>query len=116
MIVAASEAEHVGEPAMVSLPRIERGRRREKRTVAFDNMNFSIEARDDPCGQLRRRRKCLDCVAAEFIDPKDATAAWVAELDRSKVFLAIAPQAAGGEVLRFRQGGRVFGRLASQRK
>ena len=79
-------------------------------------MNFRIEARDDLRGEVRRRGKGSDGVAAKFIGPKDATAVCVAELDRSKVLLAIALQTAEGDVLRFRQGSRALWCLASQRK
>ena len=85
---------------MVRLPRIERGRRREQRPVAFDDVNFRIKTRDDPRGQQGRRGKGIDGVAAEFIRPKDATALWVGEFDRNKISLAVAPQMAGGDILR----------------
>src|SRR5215475_15406138 len=115
-IAAAGKAEHVGEPAMVRLPRIERGRRREQRPVAFDDVNFRLKTYDDPRGQQGWRGKGIDGVAAQLVRPKDATAPWVGELDRNMIFLAVAPQMAGGDILRIHQGRRDCGRPVPQRK
>ena len=81
MIVAACKAVHVGEPAMVRLPCIERGRWHEQRPVAFDDVNFSIKTCDDPRGQWRRRGKGIFGVAAELVRSKDPTAIWLDEFD-----------------------------------
>src|ERR1700741_5383861 len=64
-IAGARKVVHAGEPQMVRLPRIERGRRHEQRPVAFYDVNFRIKTRDDPRGQQRRRRKGIDGIAAE---------------------------------------------------
>ncbi|MGV7213056.1 hypothetical protein SO180_07060 [Bradyrhizobium sp. UFLA05-112] len=101
---------------MVRLPRVERGRRHEQRTVAFDNVNFRIKTRDDPRGQQRRRSEGIDGVAAEFVNPEDAIALGVDELDRDKIFPAVASQMAGRNILRVHNPGGRRGRLAAQRK
>src|SRR4051794_31242900 len=87
-ISAAGKPVHQGEPAVVRLPRVERGGRREQRPIAFDEVNFRIKTCDDPRGQQGWRGEGLDGVTVELVRPKDATAAGIAELDRNEIFLA----------------------------
>ncbi|SRR5258708_2429253 len=74
------------------------GRLREQRPVAFNDVNFRIKTCDDPRCQQGWHGKGIDCVAAELVCPKDATAAWVAEFHRNKISVAIAPQMARGDI------------------
>ena len=117
MIAAACKAVHVGEPPMGQrLPRIERGRLREQRPVAFDDVNLRVKTYDDPRGQHGWRGKGFDGVAAQLVRPKDATALRIGQLDRSKVSLGVAPQMAGGDILRIHEGSRDCGRWLRNEK
>ena len=109
MIAAACKAVHVGEPPMERLPRIERGRLREQRPVAFDDVNLRVKTYDDPRGQHGWRGKGLDGVAPQLVRPKNATALRIGQLDRSKVSLGVAPQMAGGDILRIHEAAATAG-------
>src|SRR5262245_66561898 len=93
-IAAASKAVHMGEPPVVRLPRIERGRRREQRPVAFEDVNLRVKTYDDPRGQQGWRGKGIDGIAAQLVRPKDAAALWIGQFERNKVSFAVALQMA----------------------
>ena len=101
---------------MVRLPRIERSRRHQQRTVAFDSVNFRIKTRYDARGQQGRHGKGVVGIATEFINPKDAVAFRADQFHRNKISPAVASQMSGRDILRIHQGGCRRGGQAAQRK
>src|SRR6185295_4676028 len=99
IVFSLAEPIHVPQAAVMSFPRVQRGRWLQDRAIAFDRLDLGYDGRDDPVADFIEDEEGIVEFLVEDLRPDDMSSSRLGQFDRHTHALAVAAHGTAHDIV-----------------